>query len=346
MKPKRLGLIWPKGQRALKEHSRRYYQDGKPSISDAEYDRLFHEYQALEEKYPDLAPEDAPTKLVGAAPSASFAPVEHLRPMLSLDSSADEKVVHTFLGRLERIGAKGVELLVQPKIDGLSIELVYEGGKLIKGSTRGDGRVGEDVTPNLLGVEGIPHGLATGAPGKVVVRGEVYMGREEFQRLNRQLVEEGQEPFANPRNAAAGSLRQKDASVTRSRPLAFFPFELMNAEELQYATDSASLKALRELGFGQIDTAQLETARTLEELETRHREFMEHREELTYEIDGMVIKLDDFGLRAQLHSTTRTPLWAVAWKFPPPPRGDHSAGYRASGGPNRKNNPGGASGPG
>ena len=313
----------------LKEHSRLYYQEVSPAISDAEYDRLFHELEDLEAKYPLLAPPDSPTRRVGAQPSPSFAPVEHQRPMLSLDSSADEKVVHTFLGRLERIGAKGAELLVQPKIDGLSIELVYENGRLAVASTRGDGRVGEDVTPNIRQMvrepgeadeddeDKIPDPLKGDPPAKVVVRGEVYMGREEFQRLNRQLVEDGREPFSNPRNAAAGSLRQKDSTVTKERPLAFFPFELMNAEDLGYATDRESLLALHELGFESVKSAQLKTARILEELEHYHFEFMRDRESLTYEIDGMVIKLDDFGLRAQLPSTTRTPLWAVAWKFPP-----------------------------
>lgn len=300
----------------IRRHNQLYYQDGKPQISDAGYDLLLAELKELEGEHPDLVLAESPSQTVGAAPAPSFAPVTHFHPMLSLDSSNRRSFVEAFLRRLEKINAAGARLLAQPKIDGLSIELVYRRGKLEIGSTRGDGRIGEDVTPNLFHVQGIPQKLKGDPPELVVVRGEVYMDKEEFLALNKRLLEQGEEPFANPRNAAAGSLRQKDPSITAQRPLAFFPFELVNAPELGHARDSESLAQMGQWGF-EVKADHMKTAASQEELEKFHQDYQDQREGLPYEIDGMVIKLDDLGLRQELHSQARHPLWAVAWKFPP-----------------------------
>ncbi len=304
----------------IRRHNLLYYQRGEPEIADAAYDRLLAELKELEERFPELAPPDSPTRTVGAPPSPSFAPVRHLKPMLSLDSSAERRLVETFLGRLAKIGEPQAELLVQPKIDGLSVELVYRDGLLATGSTRGDGLVGEEITPNLLTIREIPARLPAGKASEaklVVVRGEVYMDRRAFQELNRRLVEQGRDPFSNPRNAAAGSLRQKDPGITAQRPLRFFPFELMNAPELGFLRDSEALGWLGELSFPIARRHHLNLGSGLEFLEQAHQRYQEERDQLEFEIDGVVIKLDRFELRERLPSQARAPLWAVAWKFPP-----------------------------
>lgn len=299
----------------IRRHNRLYYQQDQPEISDEEYDRLLAELGELEERFPDLRLPDSPTQSVGAAPQTSFAPVVHHRPMLSLESKADPAIFSDFLRRLAEAGAAGAALLAQPKIDGLSVELVYESGLLRVGSTRGDGQTGEDITPNLRSVADIPHHL-DGAGGLVVVRGEVYMDRQGFDDLNRGLVEAGQEPFANPRNAAAGSLRQLDPRVTAGRPLKFFPFELVNAPELGLASDHKALQRLGDWGFP-VGADHLHLGSDPGFVEKIHADYLARRDELSFEIDGVVIKLDDLGLREVLGARSRTPRWAVAWKFPP-----------------------------
>ncbi len=300
----------------LREHNRLYYQESRPRISDAEYDRLLAELRRLEEEHPELRASDSPTQTVGAPLTTSFAPVTHYRPMLSLDSSTERSAVEGFLRRLGRIDAGGARLLVQPKIDGLSVELDYRGGLLHTGSTRGDGAVGEDITPNLRTLAEVPQSLAGVAPERVVVRGEVFMGTDGFIALNRHLLEEGGEPFANPRNAAAGSLRQQDPAVTATRPLSFFAFELVNAPELEVDSDSAAHELLAGWGFDP-RREHWRSGSGLEFIERQHADYQDRREELPFEIDGVVIKLDRHALRLQLPSQARYPLWAIAWKFPP-----------------------------
>lgn len=292
-----------------------YYNEGHSAVADAVYDQKLAELQDLERAFPSLALPDSPTQTVGAPLKSSFAPVEHFQPMLSLESKVEFVVVSDLFKRLEQAGRADALLLAQPKIDGLSVELVYRQGLFSLGSTRGDGAVGEDITPNLRTLADIP-GHLPDAPERVVVRGEVYMDREGFVELNRGLVERGGEGFANPRNAAAGSLRQMDPSVTATRPLRFFPFELCNAEELGLAGDSQALERLAAWGFPDYPNDQ-KLGQGPKFIEEFHAGYQERRDELIFEIDGVVIKVDDLALRREMGTRSRTPRWAVAWKFPP-----------------------------
>ncbi len=299
----------------LRHLNRRYYNDGVSEVADAVYDQMLAELQDLERRFPELAASDSPTHTVGAPLQSSFAPVLHFQPMLSLESKVEFAVVADLFKRLEQAGQADSPLLAQPKIDGLSVELVYRQGLFSVGSTRGDGVTGEDITPNLRTLADIPGHLAD-APERVVVRGEVYMSREGFLELNKGLVERGGEGFANPRNAAAGSLRQLDPSVTATRPLSFFPFELCNAEELGLASDSQALERLAAWGFPEYPQDQ-KLGRGPGFIQEFHASYQERRDELIFEIDGVVIKVNDLALRGEMGARSRTPRWAVAWKFPP-----------------------------
>jgi DNA ligase (NAD+) len=299
----------------IRRHNLLYYTHNQPQISDAQYDALLAELTDLEARFPQLALADSPTRQVGAPPQTSFAQVTHWRPMQSLESKADAALVDDFLRRLDQAGYTG-ELLLQPKIDGLSVELVYEHGLLRLGSTRGDGVTGEDITPNLRTIAAIP-GLLSGAPlGQVVVRGEVYMDRAGFGQLNRGLLEKDLEPFANPRNAAAGSLRQLDPRVTATRPLNFFAFELVNARELGLVSDHQALASLGQWGFA-VGEDHLHRGRGRDFLAGLHARYQESRDSLAFEIDGVVVKVDDLAARLDLGERSRSPRWAMAWKFPP-----------------------------
>ena len=300
----------------LRRWSRVYYNEGRQEVADALYDQRFAELEALERQYPMLRLADSPTRRVGAPPQSSFAAVGHFRPMLSLESGGDFGLVGDLLRRLAEAGQPEAALLAQPKIDGLSIELVYENNLLRTASTRGDGVVGDDVTANARVVGGIPHALEGLAPALVVVRGEVYMDRAGFLDLNRQLVAQGQDGFANPRNAAAGSLRQQDPFVTAGRPLRFFVFELVNADDLGLASDSDALGLLGQWGFPLTDD-HLRLGRGAEFVRQAHADYLARRAELPFDIDGVALKVDDLALRGVLGQRSRTPRWAVAWKFPP-----------------------------
>ena len=299
----------------LRELNHQYYNLGQSEVADAVYDRMLAELQKLEAAFPDLAAADSPSQTVGAPLHSSFAPVVHYRPMLSLESKVEFSVVSDLFKRLEQAGRTGVDLLAQPKIDGLSVELVYRSGLFSVGSTRGDGAAGEDITPNLRTLADIPDHLPD-APDTVVVRGEVYMDREGFVELNRVLVERGGEGFANPRNAAAGSLRQLDPTVTATRPLKFFPFELCNAGELGMTSDHQALERLSAWGFP-VDWDHQQKGQGPEFIQAFHADYDQRRDELPFEIDGVVIKVDDMALRQAMGERSRTPRWAVAWKFPP-----------------------------
>jgi DNA ligase (NAD+) len=300
----------------LRRHNKLYYADDQPEISDAEYDKLLHELAELESKFPHLKAGDSPTQTVGAPIKTSFEPVEHFKPMLSLESKVEWAIVDDFLRRLQESGASSAELIAQPKIDGLSVELDYRGGLFQRGSTRGDGSIGEDITPNLRTVADIPSRLKGRYLDRLVVRGEVFMDRPGFFALNRKLIEQGLEPFANPRNAAAGSLRQQDPNITRQRPLRFFPFEVSNADELGLARDIEALDLLESHGFPVYRDHQHIGANT-GFLDKVHADYEARREDLPFEIDGVVIKIDDLALREKMGVRSRTPRWAVAWKFPP-----------------------------
>ena len=300
----------------LRRHNLLYYSDNNPEISDAEYDRLLNELEELETTFPQLRAVDSPTQTVGAPTQTKFKPVEHYRPMLSLESKVDQAVIDDFLRRVQDTNSGDTRMLAQPKIDGLSVELDFRSGLLRQGSTRGDGIVGEDITPNLRTVSDIPDKLKGRHLERLVVRGEVFMSRRGFLELNRNLIERGLDPFANPRNAAAGSLRQLDPNITAQRPLNFFPFEVSNAEELGLSNDSEVLKLLSEAGFSIYKNHQ-HWGYDREFLDKIHADYQVRREELPFEIDGLVIKVDEFALRKKLGARSRTPRWAVAWKFPP-----------------------------
>ncbi|MCB2187844.1 MAG: NAD-dependent DNA ligase LigA [Deltaproteobacteria bacterium] len=300
----------------LRRHSQLYYSLDQPAISDTAYDALFHELEDLEAAWPQLVQPDSPTQTVGAPVKTSFRPVTHHEPMLSLESKGEFAVVTDFLRRLHEAGLGDALLLAQPKIDGLSLELVYRSGMLAVAATRGDGVTGEDITPNVRTMDEVPAWLPGVEAPLVVVRGEAFLDRQGFLELNRGLVQEGQEGFANPRNAAAGSLRQQDPAVTATRPLKFFPFELVTARDLGLASDQEAMARLGEWGFP-LREDHNHWGRGPDFAQEMHARYQQSRDELPFEIDGVVFKLDRLDERDQLGARTRTPRWAVAWKFPP-----------------------------
>jgi DNA ligase (NAD+) len=311
----------------IREHDYRYYALDKPTISDAQYDRLFRELQSLEEAHPDLRPPDSPTLRIGHGMRTAFKKIEHLQPMLSLDSLMDEAEVREFDARVHRglgleqdLFAAGVRYMAEPKFDGLSIELVYEDGLLVRGSTRGDGSVGEDVTENLRTIRAIPLRLRGDdtkktAKGMLSIRGEALMPVREFQALNKRLIEAGDEPFANARNAAAGTIRQLDPSITASRKLDLFAYEIMASDTALPPTLHATLERMRGWGFHIEKRVQL--CESIAEALAFRDALLEERDALPYEIDGVVIKVDERARQEVLGVRSRSPRWAVAYKFPP-----------------------------
>jgi DNA ligase (NAD+) len=302
-------------RRLIAHHNHLYYNRQRPVISDAAYDALLAELRCLEERTGEISP-GSPAQTVGAPLTSALGKARHFRPMLSLDSSAEEASVQAFFASLP----PGCEILLQPKMDGLSVELTYENGVFRRGLTRGNGLEGENVTMNLSAIPEIPQQLAAARPRPplLVVRGEVYMSLAGFEKLNQSLLSLNQEPFANPRNAAAGTLRQLDHAIAAQRPLRFFPFELVNADLLGFANDYQALQALEQWGFGGIAAGyQLYLRQGLELARERHAWYLRQRENLPFEIDGMVIKVNDFVLRDSLGWRSRSPRWAFAWKFPP-----------------------------
>ena len=299
-----------------------YYVKDAPEISDAEYDRVFKELQALEAAHPEHASPDSPTQRVGGQPAEGFPTVEHLAPMLSLDSDASIEAVTRFDERLRKaLPDERVTYVAEPKLDGLSIELVYEDGVLVRASTRGDGRRGEGITENVKTIRSVPLRLradekdAPPIPETLSIRGEIVLRVDGFEALNERLIAEGKEPFANPRNAAAGSLRQLDPTISASRPLEAYAYDVLYASELAARTQWEVLEALRAWGFRVSE--QIERASSLEQLAAYHAGIMEQRDDLPFEIDGVVIKLDELSGRDEVGTTSRHPRWAFAWKFPP-----------------------------
>jgi len=308
----------------IRRHDHLYYVLDQPEISDARYDELFHQLKELEEKHPDLVTEDSPTRRVGGEPLDKFATVEHEAPMLSLDSSEKEETLRRFDERVRKALGEdaSVAYVVEPKLDGASVELVYEDGRLARAATRGDGTRGEGVTENVRTVPAVPLRLRGEAPALLSVRGEIFMRIEDFEALNESLLSEGKEPFANPRNAAAGALRQLDPSITASRPLDVYTYDVLkirNADETtgieSVETHSEVLDRLREWGLKVNELTR--KAKTVEDILETHRELAEQRDDLPYEIDGIVIKLEDLAAREELGSTSHHPRWAFAYKFPP-----------------------------
>ena len=303
-------------RREIEYHNHRYYVLDAPVISDAEYDALMRELQALERRYPELVTPDSPTQRVGAPPRPDMGEVRHRVPMLSLDNAFGEEEVRDFDRRVrERLGAGRVRYACEPKFDGASVSLRYEEGVLVEAGTRGDGYRGEDVTPNVRTIRTVPLRLqGEGWPRVLEVRGEVVIPRDDFRRLNEERLARGEPPFANPRNAAAGSLRQLDPKVTAARPLAFFPWGFGELSEPIAGSHSAALARLR--GWGFRVTEHLEVADGIERCLDYYRRILALRDALPFEMDGVVYKVDDLAACEQLGYTARAPRWAVAHKFP------------------------------
>ena len=298
-------------------HDARYHQDDAPEISDGDYDALRLRNAAIEERFPELRRKDSPSSKVGAAPSAGFSKVKHSRPMLSLGNAFKDDEVREFVARARRfLGLEEdveVALVAEPKIDGLSASLRYEGGRFIVGATRGDGSEGEDITRNLRTLNDIPAHIA-GAPAVLEVRGEVYMSRDDFFTLNVRQEEKDAKPFANPRNAAAGSLRQLDPSITAVRPLKFFAYSWGEISAPFAKTQFAALEAFMKWGFPINPRSRV--CRTVEEALAVHTDVLAQRAELPYDIDGIVYKIDRLDWQERLGMVSRAPRWAIAHKFP------------------------------
>ena len=300
----------------IHHHNYLYHVEARPEVGDEEYDRLFRRLEELEEAHPDLITADSPTQRVGGEPQPEFETVDHTAPMLSLDSTQDEAEVRRFDERIRR-GVDGpVEYLLEPKLDGASIELVYERGRLVRAVTRGDGRQGEGVTENVKTIPTVPLRLREAerpAPEMLAVRGEVLMYISDFEAFNERLVESGAEPYASPRNSAAGAIRQLDSRLIAERRLDCLAFDVLAVRGASFRKDLDGVEALRQWGFRV--PAGVEVMGTLEEVLAYHRSWAERRDDLDYEIDGVVIKLNDLDDRADMGTTAHHPRGALAYKF-------------------------------
>ena len=312
---------WTELAEQIREHRFAYYVRDAPTISDAEFDALFGELVTLEEQHPGLRTPDSPTQQVGGTWSTEFEPVDHLERMLSLDNVFSEEELRSWAERVERDAGPGVTYLCELKIDGLAINLLYERGRLVRAATRGDGRTGEDVTLNVRTVQGVPPLLSGGGPGEVPhpdqveIRGEVFFPVEAFAGLNTSLVEAGKAPFANPRNAAAGSLRQKDPRVTATRPLHLLVHGIGARTGFEITHQSQAYELLKAWGLPVSGTSQVVDDIAAVQAYIAH--YGEHRHNQLHEIDGVVLKVDDIALQRRLGATSRAPRWAVAFKYPP-----------------------------
>ncbi|MFD4936080.1 NAD-dependent DNA ligase LigA [Streptomyces virginiae] len=301
----------------VEEHRFRYYVNDQPVVSDAEFDQLLRSLEALEEQYPELRTPDSPTQKVAGAYETDFASVEHRERMLSLDNAFDDEELAAWAERVARdVNTSDYHYLCELKVDGLAVNLTYENGRLTRAATRGDGRTGEDITPNVRTIAEIPDRLGGDRiPALVEIRGEVYFPMEKFQELNARLVEAEGKPFANPRNAAAGSLRQKDPKVTASRPLHMVVHGIGAREGFEIERQSQAYELLHEWG---LPTARHnKVVSTLAEVRDFIADFGVNRHSVEHEIDGVVVKLDEISLQGRLGSTARAPRWAIAWKYAP-----------------------------
>src|ERR1700757_326542 len=311
---------WHELAEEVREHQFRYYVKDAPVISDAEFDKLFNELAELEDRHPELRVPDSPTQLVGGAGLATdFAEADHLERMLSLDNVFATDELRAWAQRVENEIGREPDYLCELKIDGVALSLVYRDGRLTRAATRGDGRVGEDVTLNARTIDDIPETLAVTKehpiPTVLEVRGEVFFRLADFEALNAALVEDGKTPFANPRNSAAGSLRQKDPAVTARRKLRMICHGLGHLEGYRPATLHDAYLALAAWGLPVSDhTTRVEDAAGALE---RIAYWGEHRHDVDHEIDGVVVKVDDVALQRRLGSTSRAPRWAIAYKYPP-----------------------------
>lgn len=297
----------------IARHDKLYYTKDAPELTDAEYDKLRKRNTAIETRFPTLVREDSPSTNVGAAPAEKFGKVRHAVPMLSLDNAFDAEDAHAFVAKVQRFLNLDTPPIItaEPKIDGLSASLRYENGKFVQGATRGDGREGEDVTANLRTIADIPHTIK-GAPAVLEVRGEVYMEKAAFAKMNAGLEKEGKQTYVNPRNSAAGALRQLDPKITASRPLRFFAHGWGELSEPLAETQYDSVQRLEKLGF---PLAGIKRAKNAEELLAIYNGILAGREKLAYEIDGVVYKVDPLSLQQRLGFVSRSPRWAIAHKF-------------------------------
>ena len=303
---------------AIAEHDRRYYGEDRPSISDADYDALRRRNEAIEARFPDLVRADSPSRRVGARASEKFGKVKHLVPMLSLSNGFTEDDARDFYDRIGEFlklpADTPVEVTAEPKIDGLSISIRYEAGRLAVAATRGDGSEGENVTANVMTLAEIPRQLPPGAPATIEVRGEIYMSHKDFAALNAKQVEAGEEPFANPRNSAAGSLRQLDPAVTAARPLRFFAYSWGEVPELPGKTQWDVVQAFKSWGFPVNPLTKV--CRSVEDMLAHYRLIEEQRGSLGYDIDGVVYKVNRLDWQERLGFRSRSPRWGLAHKFP------------------------------
>jgi DNA ligase (NAD+) len=339
-------------RREIDDHNYRYYNLAQPTVSDSEYDRLMRRLMEIEEAFPQYRTPDSPTQRVGAAPQAGFEVVTRTRPMLSLENAMDGEEVVAWRDRLVRaVGDDGAaDYVCEPKMDGVAVELIYEGGILARALTRGDGVSGEDITANVRTIRAIPlrlHGVAArpepGMPVSLSVRGEVFMDLADFAELNKKQSEAGEKLYVNPRNTTAGSLKQLDPKVTASRPLKFFAYGLGNDDETPLESQLEVLAQLREWRVPVNDHSK--QCETVEDVISFLEDVESKREELPYEIDGVVIKVNRLAVQREAGARARSPRWAVAWKFAPQQAGeDTSARHRGAGRPHRRAHPGRAAG--
>ena len=304
-------------RKQLHEHSYRYYVLDEPIIPDVEYDRLFRELQDIEREHPEWRSDDSPTQRVGAEPLSSFSQVRHETPMLSLDNVFSEQELRDFdrrvRGRLD--DGQAFHYACEPKLDGIAVSLLYVDGVLVRGATRGDGRVGEDITHNVRTVDSIPLKLqGEGWPVELEVRGEIYMPRQGFEALNMRAREEGSKTFVNPRNAAAGSLRQLDSRITASRPLEMCCYGVVASDDNLFSSHSGALAQLKRWGF--LTSVELAVVDDIEACLAYYEQLLSRRDQLAYDIDGIVFKVDELALQEQLGFVSRAPRWAIAHKFP------------------------------
>jgi DNA ligase (NAD+) len=303
--------------REVEDHRYRYYVQDAPTVSDAEFDQLMRELQGLEEDYPALRTPDSPTQQVGGTFSTLFTPVAHVQPMMSLDNAFRDEELVAWAQRVEREtdGAR-TDYLCEPKVDGLAINLTYQDGRLVRAATRGDGRTGEDVTFNVRAIRDVPNTLTgTGFPATLEVRGEIYMPLAGFTELNAALVEQGKPPFANPRSGAAGSVRQKDPKITAGRPLRLVVHGLGARDGLEPATQSQAYEVLKRWGLP--TSERWKVVPDLAAVREYISYYADHRHDLEHEIDGVVVKVDQWELQTRLGATSRAPRWAIAFKYPP-----------------------------
>ena len=304
-------------RKQIEYHNYRYYILDKPEITDAEYDKLFDELVELEKRFPELVTLDSPTQRVGAPPLEKFGTVRHALPMLSLNKATTAEEFNDFHRRVsELLANKGGEInyTVEPKFDGLAVELIYKNGLFVTGSTRGDGITGEDVTVNLRTINSIPLRL-NNAPVLLEVRGEVIMFKSQFNKLNENRLRAGEEPFANPRNAAAGSVRQLDSKITASRPLQFFAYGIGTISGMSFNSHFETMMYLKQIGF--IVNEHISKLDNIKEVKRYYTRILELRDSLDYDIDGIVIKVDNYHQQHIIGELSRSPRWAIAWKFPP-----------------------------